>query len=155
MNTQDKDVNQDEDEPRCPRCGETKANHGNYATGEDWTCPDQDGYGRKLVSHSVEGETMKTLKDQSGFDEHVAWCCYTYDEGGGIQSIETCSSNEKGAFRVYRAPLVTASRAKTAAQEIGSVSSKIICGTYSFDIKRAVDVILKHCSRERDAERAG
>jgi hypothetical protein len=38
-------------EPRCPRCGETKANHGNYATGEDWTCPDQDGYGYKPTRH--------------------------------------------------------------------------------------------------------
>lgn len=37
-------------EARCPRCGETAANHGNYATGEDWTCPDQDGYGKRIGS---------------------------------------------------------------------------------------------------------
>jgi ribosomal protein S27AE len=41
----------DKNEPRCPRCGETKANHGNYASGEDWTCPDQDGYGYKPTRH--------------------------------------------------------------------------------------------------------
>lgn len=40
----------DEPEARCPRCGETAANHGNYATGEDWTCPDQDGYGKRSGS---------------------------------------------------------------------------------------------------------
>jgi hypothetical protein len=29
-----------EPEPRCPHCGETKANHGDYSTGEDWVCPE-------------------------------------------------------------------------------------------------------------------
>lgn len=27
-------------EPRCSYCGETKANHGDYASGEDWVCPE-------------------------------------------------------------------------------------------------------------------
>lgn len=29
-----------EPEPRCPYCGETKANHGDYASEEDWVCPE-------------------------------------------------------------------------------------------------------------------
>lgn len=28
-----------EPETRCPRCGETAANHGDYTSGEDWVCP--------------------------------------------------------------------------------------------------------------------
>lgn len=37
-------------------------------------------------------------------DDYVAWCRYLYDEAGGIQSIETCDSDAKGAFKVYRHP---------------------------------------------------
>jgi hypothetical protein len=50
------------------------------------------GYIRELEIEKIQTE-----------DNYVAWCCYIYNESGGIQSIRTCNSNSKGAFRVYKA----------------------------------------------------
>lgn len=35
-------------------------------------------------------------------DDYVAWCRYTYDERGYIQTINICDSDAIGAFKVYR-----------------------------------------------------
>lgn len=43
-------------------------------------------------------------------DDYVAWCRYIFNESGGIETIETCDSDAKGAFKVYRAPVATTSR---------------------------------------------
>ena len=52
----------------------------------------------EMIAHMRRLE--ETLRGVS--DDYVAWCCYTYDESGGIKSIVTCDSDAKGAFRVYR-----------------------------------------------------
>lgn len=46
--------------------------------------------------------TITTKQDEP--DDYVAWCRYIYNDGGGIQSIVTCDSDAKGAFKVYRQP---------------------------------------------------
>lgn len=40
---------------------------------------------------------------ERGQNGYVAWCRYKYNSEGGIQSIVTCDSDAKGAFKVYPA----------------------------------------------------
>jgi hypothetical protein len=47
---------------------------------------------------------MRELEMKQRAGNHVAWCRYTYDESGCIESIATCDSDAKGAFKVYAAP---------------------------------------------------
>jgi hypothetical protein len=50
-------------------------------------------------------------------DDYVAWCTYTYNEEGGIQTIVTCDSDAKGAFKVYRAIPVSEPSAEAQPEE--------------------------------------
>lgn len=49
------------------------------------------------------GYIRELERSQVGENDYVAWCRYTYNSEGGIQSIVTCDSHAKGAFKVYRA----------------------------------------------------
>lgn len=55
------------------------------------------------TSLEMIGYIRELERSQVGENDYVAWCRYTYNSEGGIQSIVTCDSDAKGAFKVYRA----------------------------------------------------
>lgn len=75
-----------EPKPRCPFC---------LAIGLD-------------KARSVEAEFNAAPQDEAGIDDYVAWLRYdfTNEETTGA-TIRVCASDAKGAFKVYRAPVVT------------------------------------------------
>ena len=70
--------------------------------------PDPDPFAEAVLT----GTELKAFRAkhvqprEAARDNYVAWCHYTHNHIGGIESIETCDSDAKGAFRVYAAPVV-------------------------------------------------
>lgn len=56
----------------------------------------------RYIPHLVRDISAALTTTRQQADDYVAWCRYTYDEGGGIKTIVTCDSDAKGAFKVYR-----------------------------------------------------
>lgn len=55
------------------------------------------------TSLKMIGYIRELERSRVGEDDYVAWCRYKYNPEGGIESIVTCDSDAKGAFKVYRA----------------------------------------------------
>lgn len=53
------------------------------------------------ATQKIRALTRTAAQPGEGEDDYVAWCRYTYDGNGGIQTIKTCDSDAKGAFKVY------------------------------------------------------
>lgn len=91
---------------------------------------------RRLISEFAEPVTTP--------DNYVAWCRYTYDESGGIQSIETCDSDAPGAFRVYaRSPQPVTAAARAAAREIMQAWKDWLDES---DYDKIAAIISRHCA---------
>lgn len=59
----------------------------------------EEAHVRKIIEQlELESVAATTPADR---DDYVAWCRYTYNDQGGIQTIKTCNSDSKGAFKVY------------------------------------------------------
>lgn len=77
------------------------------------------------------GEDCRAIRDIASkplaVDDYVAWCTYTYNSEGGIQTIVTCDSDAKGAFKVYRKPSIH----EVASPQILNVEQSLVLDTES------------------------
>jgi hypothetical protein len=114
--------------------------------------------GTAVILHAAQviAERVRATQPATAPGDYIAWCRYVNhgqdDDGADILTFEACSSDDKGAFRVYAAPVATptdvAERARRAARAYLATKSHIVTSdptSWQGEESRLADIIAAEC----------